>query len=266
MSSDSLGDRMKNFESVSQSKLIRRMPVIIRIDGKAFHTWTKCLKNFDDSLKVSPFSNQMHRFMTKTTKYLLENIQNAVFAYAQSDEISIFLKDWETFETSQWFDAKVQKMASVSASMATMAFNREFLSYDRDFLYDDRFDLAMFDARVFNLPKEEVVNYFIWRQQDASRNSVQMLARFYFSHKDVQNKNNSELQDMLMLQKGVNWNDISAWMKRGSCVYRVNQECQIEKQYTTDGGGIVKDSFVRIDDNIPIFTQDREFVKRFLGE
>lgn len=264
MNKDTLGERMKNYESVSQSKLIRRTPTIIRIDGKAFHTWTNCLKNFDPSLKDSPFSKRMHAFMTKTTEYLVNNIQNAVLGYTQSDEISILLNDWETLERSQWFDAKVQKMASVSASMATMAFNKEFLSYNSDFLFDNSYPLAMFDARVFNLPKEEVTNYFIWRQQDASRNSLQMLARFYFSHNELQNKNNSDIQDMLMLQKGVNWNSIDTWMKRGTCVYRVNQECMVEKQYTADGSGIVTDSFIKIDENIPIFTQNRNFVEQFL--
>lgn len=265
MSNDSLGDRMKNYESVSQTKLIRRTPVIIRIDGKAFHTWTKRLKNFDNSLQESPFSEFMNYLMVETSKYLLNNIQNAKLIYTQSDEISVLLNDWETLETSQWFDAKVQKIASVSASMATAAFNRKWYLHHNYTIDMDEYPPAMFDARVFNLPVNEVTNYFIWRQQDASRNSVQMLARFYFSHKELQGKSNSEIQDMLMLQHNINWNDISAWKKRGTCVYRVNQEAYTEKHFTADGSGVVKDSFIKTDRLIPIFTKDRNFIEQFLS-
>lgn len=235
---DSLGDRIKQYETVAQSKLIRRMPVIIRIDGKAFHTWVKNL-DFDLSLKDSPFSKIMHKLMTHTTNELVENVQNCIFGYTQSDEISLLLKDWTNLNTEQWFDAKIQKITSVSASMATVYFNEVSCVYEIPF--------AMFDARVFNLPKEEVVNYFIWRQNDASRNSVQMLARFYYSHKEVQNKNNSELQDMLMLDKNINWNDIETWKKRGTCIYK--EEI---------GNNII------VDEDSPIFTKDRNYIERFL--
>jgi len=243
---DSLGDRMKGYEAIPKAKLMKRTPVIIRIDGKAFHTWTKQLKKIDFGLQDDPFSDIMNVAMTETTRLLIENVQNAVLGYTQSDEISILINDWKKLETSQWFDNSIQKMASVAASMSTAYFNNTFAS--------GNVTPAMFDARVFNLPKEEVTNYFIWRQQDASRNSVQMLGRHYFSHKQMHEKNVSQIQDMLMEDHGVNWNNIDTWKRRGTCVERVVAR-------VTDGE---PETEVRVDREIPIFTQDREYVDKHL--
>lgn len=232
---DSLGDRMKGYEGTTQSRLLRRTPVIIRLDGRAFHTWTRSLKKIDD-LSSTPFSSLMSDMMAATTQSLVKGIQNAVFAYSQSDEISILLRDWDKHETEQWFDGNIQKIVSISAAIASTTFSEHLTPYDCA-------KIVQFDARVFNLPTEEVCNYFIWRQQDASRNSVQMLARHYFSHKELHLKNNSQVQDMLMLQKQVNWNDQATWKKRGFCV--------------------LNNLFV--DREIPIFTQDRTYVEKHLS-
>lgn len=231
MDKTSLGDRMKKYEGVSKTKLLRRTPVIIRLDGKAFHTWTRQLRNTDISLEKEPYSSIMHTRMMLTTKFLMKNIQNAVFAYSQSDEISILLNDWKKLNTDQWFDGSIQKIASVSASMATVGFN-----------IDSAYSPAMFDSRVFNLPKEEVVNYFIWRQQDATRNSINMLGQFYFSHARLQGQNVSQVQDMLMNIHGVNWNDIDTHKKRGFCV-------TLDNDYDKD---------------IPIFTKARNYIEKHM--
>lgn len=236
---DSLGDRMKTYESVTQGFVMRRTPVIIRIDGRAFHTFTKCLKHIDPTVAKSPFSDLMHQCMMYTTRKLVENIQNCVLGYTQSDEISLVLRDWDTHETQQWYGGNVQKTVSVSAAIATAAFNYVFNKDGREATGFS--DLAQFDSRAYNVPHEEVTNYLIWRQQDASRNSVQMLGHFHFSQKQMHGKNNSQVQDMLMLEKNVNWNDLPAWMKRGSCVVR-------------------SESGVQEDEMIPIFTQYREYV------
>lgn len=239
---DSLGDRMKAAEVTTKQTLLRRTPVIIRIDGRAFHTYTKQLKKFDPSVKDTPFSIVMHDVMMAATRALVENVQNCVFAYTQSDEISLLLRDWDFHETQQWFSGGVQKMVSISAVIASNAFNLEMTKYKTLSSFND---YAQFDSRVYNLPKEEVTNYFIWRQQDASRNSVQMLGHFHFSQKQMHGKSNSQVQDMLMLQAGVNWNDLPTWMKRGSCIY--------------DRLGVVEDN------DIPIFTQSRDYVERHLS-
>lgn len=230
---DQLGKRMKeNYEQVPKYKLMRRTPVIIRIDGKAFHTFTKGFER--------PFDHVLGNAMVKTMEYLCDNIQGCIFGYTQSDEISLVLSDYRKLNSDAWFDYEVQKMCSIAASMATMAFNKYFkqemsswwalaTAFERD---EDAFNKAdellnvyakafnkgaMFDARVFNIPKEEVVNCIYWRQLDAARNSVQMVGQAYFSHNELHCKSCNMIQDMLFEQKGINWNDYPTRWKRGVC-------------------------------------------------
>jgi tRNA(His) guanylyltransferase len=235
MKRDNLGDRMKGYENVFKQKLLRRTPVIIRVDGKAFHTFTKILTpEFDPTSAYGP-SERMHKVMMQTAKELCENIQNCVFAYTQSDEISLLLRDWDKLTTDQWFDGTVQKIASVSAAMAT--------SYFAHAWHDETniFPKAVFDSRVYNLPPEEVVNYFIWRQQDTTRNSVQFIARKYFSHKQLHGKNNSEIQEMLFHEHDCNWNDYAIWKKRGACVYRDSSGFTTDRDNKHVGGECYRD-------------------------
>ena len=231
---DELGKRMKeNYEQVPKYRLMRRTPVIIRIDGKAFHSFTKGFNR--------PFDEVLGKAMTRTMEYLCENIQGCIFGYKQSDEISLVLQDYKRFNSEAWFDYEVQKMCSIAASMATMAFNRFFEESVREFYFnnfdDDYTDEpvsdeakrlyqvylgairkgAMFDARVFNIPKEEVVNCIYWRQVDAARNSVQMVGQANFSHRELQGKSCNVIQEMLHEQKGINWNDYPTRWKRGVC-------------------------------------------------
>jgi len=221
----------------------------------------------------------MNTAMAKPTHQLVHNIQNAVLGYTQSDEISILLNDWKTLETDQWFGNSLQKMVSVSASMATVYFNQAVrialqeqhasTFYKKILGGEEIFTPGMFDARIFNLPKEEVANYFIWRQQDASRNSVQMLGRHYFSHREMHEKNVSNIQDMLMEDHCVNWNDLATWKKRGTCVTRC-KPCIIEGSDLLGREGGMRSTAVYpttslvIDKEIPIFTQDRDYIEQLL--
>lgn len=253
---DSLGDRMKTYEKVSRHYLTRRTPVIIRLDGCHFHTFTR---GFDE-----PFDDIFCRAMRETMKKLCISIQGCVLGYTQSDEITLVLCDYKKLTSDAWFSNNIQKMASVSASLATIAFNSFFKaivveelvpytmledeSYVNDVTYRrlmDKYlskaDTATFDSRVFNLPKEEVCNCLIWRQQDATRNSIQGLGQKYFTHKELHNKNCSDIQDMLMTKYNVNWNDVPTKFKRGSCCIK-------------DAVGWV------IDNEIPIFTKDRNYI------
>lgn len=232
---DSLGDRMKRYEIASSQFLTRRTPVIIRLDGKAFHTFTRGLER--------PFDEAFSSAMSMTMKGLVEEIQGAVFAYKQSDEITILLRDWDTLTTDAWFDYNVQKMVSISASLATAIFNETFTHPKH------AGKRALFDSRVFNIPKEDVVNNFLWRQQDASRNSINSVAQSLFSHKELQGKNVMQVSDMLMLDKGVNWNDFPVRHKRGTCAYRAST------------GGVRS---VILDLDPPIFSADRDYVARHL--
>jgi tRNA(His) 5'-end guanylyltransferase len=226
---DSLGDRMKgNYENRSKTYLVRRMPVIIRLDGKAFHTFTRGFNK--------PFDEVMMQTMQQTTLKLCQEIQGCVFGYTQSDEITLVLVDYNDINTDAWFDYSVQKMCSVASSMCTLYFNKIFAEMVDVFIansdvtpeeeklervYNKAIEKgAMFDARVFNIPVEEVTNCVLWRQQDATRNSISSLAQSKFSHKELQGKSSSQMQDMLMEKFGINWNDLTIPEKRGTAVYK----------------------------------------------
>lgn len=276
---DQLGSRMKDqYESRTSFKLMRRCPTIIRLDGKAFHTYTRGLDR--------PYDFGLIEDMRLTAKYLCENIQGAKLAYVQSDEISILLTDYETTKTDAWFDNKVQKICSVAASMCTAKFNQlrflrslngylDELNYINGFDYEEAPKLAFFDARVFQIAdEEEVVNYFIWRQQDAVRNSIQMLAQSLYSPKELNRKNSNELQEMCF-QKGKNWNDVNPEARRGSVVYKtIVTDSELFVQYMTttemnvtvarlkEQGEEVKTYWK--EEAARILTQERFFIKRLL--
>lgn len=283
---DDLGCRMKTFyEQIPKTKLMRRCPVAIRIDGRAFHTFTRGFQK--------PFDEVLIKSMQETMKYLCENIQGCVLAYTQSDEITLILVDYKKLTSSAWFDYEVQKICSIAASMATMAFNNIFSKYVKEFdlelAYNDNgidtkenrklWEIykkainkgAMFNARCFNIPKEEVTNLVYWRQLDASRNSIQMVGQANFSHKELQNKSCNDIQNMLMTQKGINWNDLPTYQKRGSCCVR--------NKIVIESDGVIETIQLRdtsksenkwiIDTDIPIFKgEGREYIDRlvFIGE
>lgn len=283
MENSDLAKRMKEYyEKIPKTRLMRRCPVICRLDGRSFHTFTRGFKR--------PFDDVLIKTMQETTKYLCQNIQGCVLGYTESDEISLVLIDYQRLKSSAWFDYEIQKMCSITASMATLAFNKlfrrnvhEFVegifrSHDDDLikLNDEYMDIiadaadqgAMFDARVFNIPREEVTNYFYWRQLDASRNSIQMVGQANFSHKELQNKSCNDIQDMIMTRKGINWNDFPTYQKRGSCVVRncivlesndVTEKCMLRDSKQGENNWI-------IDKDIPIFKCDgREYIEQLIN-
>ena len=192
--------------------------------------------------------------MQETTKSLCENIQGCKIGYVESDEISLLLTDYDTLNTDAWFDYSVQKICSVSASMAALFFNKYWQKNVAELgdVYKSKSELnTYFDARAFNIPKEEITNYFIWRQNDATRNSIQGLAQANFSQKQIHSLNNSQLQDKLHEEKGINWNDCKTVEKRGSCVIHFFDE------------SINRSKWV-IDEEIPIFTQNRDYIENIL--
>lgn len=267
---DDLGKRMKEFyENVPKTKLMRRTPVAIRIDGKAFHTFTRGFNK--------PFDDVLISAMQDTMKYLCENIQGCVLGYTQSDEITLILVDYKRLNSSAWFDYEVQKMCSIAASMATMAFNKAFnegvqhrnLSYyaahattDNPYPQDDLGQTyavkaqigAMFDARCFNIPKEEVTNLVYWRQLDATRNSIQMVGQANFSHKELQGKSCEKIKEMLITEKRISWEDFHPMYKHGSCCIKV----------TTEIDGTTRSGW-EVDKNIPLFVgEGREYIESLI--
>lgn len=180
-----LGDRMKSYEEVYRYKLPIRTPVIIRLDGVAFHTKTRnCVKPYDSQLK--------QEFVDAVTD-LMEEIP-ARFAYHQSDEVSLLLIDYNKFDSQQWYGGIIQKMASISASILSARFNYD--AVDGGPFKDG--GTSYFDSRVFSLPKEEVINYFIWRQRDCRRNAISGAAQAKFSQSKLNGVNQAEMITMLM--------------------------------------------------------------------
>lgn len=294
MDTSDLAERMKGYEKRNRYYLQRRMPVILRLDMRAGHSFTKGFER--------PFDEVFIKSMQETAQYLCENIQNCKLSYQQSDEITLLLVDYDKLNTDCFFDYRVDKLCSIAASMATMAFNKFFAE---NVYFTNKFDEhgniidkeyvsihsahvkalnkgAMFDARCFNIPKEEVTNLVYWRQLDASRNSIQMVGQANFSHKELQNKSCNDIQDMLMTQKGINWNDLPTYQKRGSCCVKVNHFIENEKgtQICFPEGcsdpfedeetltGVYRSNWI-IDTEIPIFkSEGREYIDRlvFVGE
>lgn len=263
MKNDALGDRMKAYENISRIYLTRRMPMIIRIDGKAFHSFTR---GFD-----RPFDSIFRRAMQETAQLLCENIMGCKLAYVQSDEISLLITDYDQLNTDPWFGKNLQKIVSVAASMATLYFNKSFEdiaiyelqkidgeSYVNDFLqkYVDKFNKAMFDARAFILPESEVCNYFIWRQQDAIRNSIQAVGQAYFSDKELDHKTQKDILQMLIDQKNVDWHtDFMQSERFGTCVAKTLEVPLPE-------GGLRKKWHADI--FIPLFTECRDYIEQWL--
>lgn len=277
---DALGTRMKEFyESIPKTRLMRRTPVAIRLDGKAFHTFTKDFKK--------PFDEVLVKSMQETMKYLCENIQGCVLGYTQSDEITLILVDYKKLNSDAWFGYEVQKMCSIAASMTTMAFNRAFeknynlwknKTFPTNYLGHLNSPIttsditlmetyskavtkgAMFDARCFNIPREEITNLVYWRQLDATRNSIQMVGQANFSHRELQGKSCGVIQDMLHKQKGINWNDLPTYLKRGSC-------CIKEWYDVAADGAVIQRSRWKVDKEIPLFKGDgRSYIEELIQE
>ena len=251
---DSLGDRMKDYENAYRLYLTEKIPVIIRIDGKSFHTFTKGFKK--------PFDPILVQTMQDTMKYLCNNIQGCVCGYTQSDEISLILKNYTKITSESWFDNNIQKMVSVSASMATMKFNKQLalnaMAYfltSKNTKYSDVYfknaGHALFDSRVFILPIHEVVNYMIWRQNDAVRNSIEMVGRAHFSHKELHQKNCKWIKENLKSKFNIDWNSICNVYKRGSCcIKKITKESEHYEWC--------------LDEEIPIFKEHRDYIEKLL--
>lgn len=193
-----LGERMKAYEEVFRQKLPIRMPVVIRLDGKAFHTLTrKCEKPFDVALNTA---------LREAVIALLDEVP-ARMAYLQSDEISLLLIDYNKFESMQWFDGIVPKMVSVAASIMGAEFS---LRWGKP---------GYFDARVFAVPERDIINYFIWRQKDCTRNAISSAAQSVFSPKQLHGKSSEEMIAMLE-SAGKPWQSFPEKLIRGTIAIR----------------------------------------------
>ena len=236
---DALGNRMKQHEAVPKKHLCRRIPVIVRCDGRAFHSFCKRFEK--------PYDANFHQVMNKVMEHLCLKIQGVKFAQRHSDEMSFLLTDYDTLTTDAYFDYNVDKINSTVAAMATAEFCKQLvlqnqrnatlcLSEDSGNLVPEadpvlsfEEDWPTFDCRCFNLPESEVASYYWWRLLDSKRNSINMQAQDKFSHKQLQGKTCEQMQEMLFKEHGINWGKLPAEVKAGFVCYRENVKKVVEK-------------------------------------
>lgn len=217
MKNDKLGDRMKSYEKMGASldKMMPHLPVISRLDGKAFHSFTKGLER--------PYDKRLSDLMVATTKFLVQQT-NACIGYTQSDEITLI---WyaNSLSSQIYFDGRRDKMNSVLAAQCSVYFNEALADHiPEKYMWngmDDTVNLPVFDCRTWCVPtKTEACNVLVWREQDATRNSVQMAGQSKFSHKQLQGLSCNQIQEKLWQEHNINWNDYPAFFKRGTYIQR----------------------------------------------
>lgn len=220
MKKDSLGDRIKGYEGVSKTRLTKRTPVMIRLDGRAFHTLTRGMKK--------PFDDNMMEAMVLAATDVMANIQGAKVAYIQSDEVSIGLMDYDNINSNGWFNYNHSKIVSISAALMSVRFAHYMGLGDHS---------EVFDCRAFNVPECDLVNAFLWRAQDWSRNSIQMYAHANFGHKELHKKNKNDMHEMLH-GIGKNWTtDLTARERNGTFLVKydtgIHRNCEVLPTYNS---------------------------------
>jgi len=267
MNKDSLGDRMKQYENCYRIYLPHNSAIIVRCDMRAGHTFTKGF--------ARPYDKLFASCMWETARQLCKNISGCKIGYTQSDEITLVLTDYENPKTEPWFSNNLQKIVSISASMATLFFNEEFrksVGYEALHTFDTETEtahtkalttrMALFDSRAFLVPREEVFNVLYWRQLDCVRNSIQLLGQAHFSHKQLQNKNQNDIQEMLFQEKNINWANEPNWFKNGVTIYR--KPIEIDNSPNCS----FSESTIRnkwcVDLETPIFTKDRNYITQHI--
>lgn len=206
-----IGDRIKRYEASSKISLLPNGFVFLRIDGKSFHTFTRGMGK--------PFDHKLMEAMVVAGEETVKHLMGFRLGYHQSDEFSFLITDTQSFNSQLWFDGDVQKLCSVTASIFTAYFNRAMCG-----------TVAAFDCRAFNVPKDDVANVFVWRQKDWARNSLQMYARSFFSHKQMHGKKNTDIHEMLH-RKGLNWSDLSEQDKNGTFITQDGRRVHKEMNY-----------------------------------
>lgn len=256
---DPLGDRMKEYENVTRYYLPRRSYTLCRVDGKSFHTYTKGL--------IRPFDDDLINDMDTTAMYLCKNIMGAKCAFVQSDEISILIADYEKIESQAWFNNNLQKMCSISASMATRAFNEARFNRYMFSSNTKPMKWAEFDSRIWQVPQRtEVFNYFVFRQQDTTRNSIQSVAQTLYSQKELHGKTSDQQQEMIFA-KGINWNDYAPKYKRGRMIIKQTYTKMPESvgDAIDDASKVLPSLRTRwISDEPPIFSQDHSYLDELI--
>ena len=254
-SKDTLGDRMKAYEANALDlNCSKDSYVIIRLDGNHFHTWVK-----QAGIK-KPFDMRMISAMQRATLELCQKIPTCIMGYCQSDEITLALKKGENENSEAWFNNRVQKLCSISASICSVAFNDAI----QEQLDDSFAERAYFDSRVIFLPSlDEVVNCLIWRQNDCIKNSVSALAQSLFPQKQLLNKCQDEQVDMMLRLKGEDWNELSTVKKMGTLVHK-ELRSGIFTHWSSKESKFIDEKYTRgmffVDESIPRFSTNKQFL------
>jgi tRNA(His) guanylyltransferase len=256
MSKSDLSYRMKGYEEAARTSFPKRLPLIVRVDGKSFGKLTARLKKPGE-----PFHPGFTSIMNKVAIALCEEIQGAQVAYVQSDEVSVLIHGYKKFDSGVWFDNQCQKIVSVAASIAAATFTVESWQLSNI----NEFQKAYFDARAFVIPEHDVTNYFVWRQSDAIRNSINMLGRSHFSHSHCEGKSCSNMLAMLE-SKNISWDALPDGIKRGRCIVKR------KKLYTLPDKTLYRDATTnqimknvwKAEDSL-VFSQNRDFIENLLA-
>lgn len=239
MSMIDLGNRMKNYEVASRLSLPPRMPLVIRVDGKAFHTYTRHFQK--------PFDDDITSTMVTVMHVLCEKVPGVRLAYTFSDEISLLVQSYANHNSEQWYDNDLQKIVSITAAYASSWFTTTIQKTHPDA------SPAIFDSRAHVIPEDDVVNYFIWRQREATRNSISTYARHVFSHKGVENKSCVMLLHDLV-EAGKPWKNLPGRYRYGIAM----------KKRARSVPPTVRHVFTPDIDSTPNFLDDRTYVKEAL--
>jgi len=266
-----LSIRMKKYEDVNRYYLPSKQPVIIRVDGKAFHSYTK------QSWCERPFSDILVKTFQQTTIAVCEQLMNCCIAYHQSDEVTFFLKDYERIEQQQLFAGNIQKISSTIASKFTAYFNKymieNLLAANKDI---SKLKLAEFDARCYTVPLHEVINCFIWRQRDAMKNSVSQYADSFFSSKQLHKKNTEDKKQLIRDTNKGDWDSLPLYIQRGTFFKKIDLELPLDTlseqnlQYYIDNNLEIPDTIIRkkwiIDLTPPIVSDTKNYIEQIVYE
>ena len=254
---DSLGNRMKAYESVNEHYLVPKMPFIIRVDGKAFHTFTKHFKK--------PFDSIMEQAMKATLQSLCKDIPGCVLGYTQSDEITLICTYSDRIVSEAWFKGRIEKIVAISAAKATKYFNKHYREavldseiQDMKTVYQKKFDEAEFDARVFNLPEWDCINNVIWRQQDAIRNSVEMVGHCFYSARELNHVNTTQIKEKLRIEHDIIWDIYPEYNKWGTYCHKVQKEKEAH-------GKVVTRNIWEIEEYPIVIQENREWFSEITG-
>jgi len=243
---DSLGDRMKGYENTYRLYLPKRMPLIMRLDGKAFSQYTRTCER--------PYDKKLVNALNNVAIALCKEIQGAKLAYLQSDEITILIYETD-FESKPWFNNNINKMLSVAAAEASSTMTEESINVF------GKIKKAKFDCRVFPVPLDEVLNQIEFRQQDATRNAISMQARALASHEECKNKNSKQLQELIFQKAGINFSKLPTEQKRGRCVVKKKETSTVSVRGVETP---IERSKWTVDTEIPIFHEDKTYIEKYL--